>query len=95
MRQQGVLLALVKTVDLVNEQNRGFAVLAAGLGGAVHHQAQVFDAAHHGRQALEDAADFLGQQAGQCGLATARRAPQNKRGQLFLLQQLMQGSLWA
>ena len=80
MRQEAVLLCLVETVDLVNEEQRSLPLTAAHLG-RVEHLAQF-------RHAREDRADLhemqiglIRQQPRDRGLAYTGRPPEDQRGQ--------------
>ena len=81
IRQEPVLLGAVEAVDLVDEQQRALARVAPGAGG-VEHPAQVGHAGEHRGNLLEHQPAHIGQQAGDGGLAGARRAPEHQRGQL-------------
>ena len=87
--QQSILLRLVEAVDLVDEQDR---VLAARqvLLGLFDRGADVLHARQHGGQGDEFAAEGIGRQARQRGLAHARRAPQDHRMGLAGLEHQVQ-----
>jgi hypothetical protein len=68
-------------MNLVDEQQRAAAHQATLLGG-VEDLAQVGDAGKDRRQHLEMQVDLLRDQARERGLAAARRAPQDHRGDL-------------
>jgi hypothetical protein len=54
MRQQGVLLRLVESVDLVHEENRLLAVEALLLLGGCDHFAKLWNPSEHGAERNED-----------------------------------------
>ena len=74
--QQAVLLRFGEAMDLVNEQHRLAGKHAVALG-RIQHGSHVFDPTVDGAQGMKWPARILGNQAGQCGLAHTRRAPQN------------------
>ncbi|GGK26713.1 hypothetical protein GCM10008955_20620 [Deinococcus malanensis] len=85
MRQQGVLLGLIKTVNLVEKQDGAGATGAQPLGfrdGLAH----VLDACRNGRQGNEMRADLAGEQPRQGGLADAGWSPQDQAAQPAGLQ---------
>ena len=80
MRQKPVLLSLVETVNLVDEQQRAATVAATDLGR--------FEDLLQIRNAREDRADLhegevsdVGQKPCNCGLANSRRSPQDQGAQ--------------
>ena len=77
--QQGVLLALVEAVDLVEEQDRARPVRAEPVAGTLEHAAHVVDARRHGRQLLEGGARRLGDDPRERRLADAGRAVEDHR----------------
>ena len=79
--QEAVLLGAIEAVDLVDEQQGALAGLGhlARLG---EDLLQVRDTREHRRQRHEAQADGVGEQAGDGGLAGARRPPQDHRRQL-------------
>ena len=79
-RQKGVLLRAVEAVDLVDEEKRALAHLAALLR-RVEHLAQIRHAGKDRRQRLEDQIGALRQQPRDRRLAAARRAPKDHRRQ--------------
>ena len=79
--QKGVLLGAVEAVDLVDEEQRALAHLAA-LPGRLEHLAQIGDPGENGRERLEDELGAVRQEARDRRLAAARRAPQDHRGEL-------------
>ena len=94
MRQEGVLLAAVEAVDLVDEQQRAASLLAARLGG-VEHLAQVGHAGMNGRELLEMKIGEIGEQPRHGGLARARRSPEDHRGEPAGLDHARQHALLA
>ena len=82
MRQQGVLLRLVEAVDLVEEEDRALAVQREPLLRLGDRGPDVRDAGHHRAHRGELGADLRGEEAGEAGLARARRAPQQQRGEV-------------
>jgi hypothetical protein len=67
-------------VDLVDEQQRALADLAAVLG-RLEDLPQVGDARERGRQRLEDQVGRLGEESGDGGLPAAGRSPQDRGDQ--------------
>src|SRR5713226_48182 len=77
MRQEGVLLAPVEAMDLVDEED-GPAAAPRALGLRFgHHLADLLDAGQDGREGNEAGAGDLGHQKGQRGLAGAWRSPED------------------
>ena len=93
-RQEAVLLGAVEAVDLVDEQQRALpgAPPARRL---VERALQVGDAGEHRRELHEMQAGAGGEQAGDGGLAAARRAPQDQRGQRAARQHARQRAVGA
>jgi hypothetical protein len=79
-RQEGVLLRLVETVDLVDEQQRPLPVPFADLR-RFEHLAQILHARKNRRQLLEMQLRVRRQNARQRGLTATRRTPEDHRGQ--------------
>ena len=90
VRQEGVLLGLVETVHLVDEQHRAPALPQPRLG-LIDGGADVLDPGQHRRQRDELRVHGAGENQCQGGLAGARRAPQDHRVQLTALAGLAQG----
>ena len=78
-RQQGVLLALVEAVDLVEEEDRARPVRPEPVAGTLEDAAHVVDARRHGRELLEDGARGLGDDPCERRLADAGRAVEDHR----------------
>ena len=76
MGQEGVLLGLVETVHLVDEQD-GLPALALVHAGAFDRLAYLLDPGQHGRDLDEVGVEVMRGQACQRGLADAGRAPQD------------------
>ena len=95
VRQEGVLLALVEAVDLVDEEDRRRAAGRRPLGRAGDQRAHVGHAAHDRAEGLETGAGGVGQEARQGGLAHARRAPQDHRREVPAAQLAGQRALLA
>ncbi len=81
IREEGVLLGAVETVDLVDKQQGALAHRAALLGG-FEYLAQIGDTRKDGRERLEDEVGALCQEPRDRRLAAARRTPQDHRGEL-------------
>ena len=79
VRQQGILLRLVEAVDLVEEEDRALAVEREPLLRLGDRAPDVGDTGHHRAHRRELGADLRREQAGQAGLAGARRSPQQQR----------------
>ena|SRR5437870_120895 len=75
--EKGVLLALVEAVDLVAEENRPAALVAAPLLGFLDDLPHPPHAFGHSRERLEVAVGVVRDEARQRGLAGAGRAPEN------------------
>ena len=84
--QKGVLLGLVEAVDLVYKQDGLGAEQAAALG-ALHDGADLFDARGDGGKVDKFRLGAPGNDAGEGGLAHARRAPEDHRADLVALDQ--------
>ena len=84
--QEHVLLRLVETMDLVDEQQSSLAGGREPIEGLGQHFAKLFDAAGHGAELLEVTAAFLGQEPGQSGFSAAGRAKKNHRPKPVRLQ---------
>ena len=78
VREYDVLLGLIKTVNLVDEQDGGPPVHAEALPGFGDYTAQVGHARGNGANRLEVRVGGAGHQAGQGGLAAAGGAPQDE-----------------
>ena len=72
--QKGVLLGFVKTVYLVNKQNRS-PILCQVLFGKGYRSTNLFDPTEHRRQADPLAARFGGKQLGEGSFSSTRRPP--------------------
>ena len=83
--QEAVLLGAVEAMNLVDEQERALAVLAA-LAGPLEHAAQVGHPGEDGRQRLEMQVHGFREQAGDGGLAAPRWPPQDQRAEFARLQ---------
>ena len=90
MRQECVLLRLVETVHLVDEDDGAPAAGANHLR-ALDRFADVFHAAEHGRDRDELGVETFGHQQRERGLAHPRRAPQDHRMQAARLKRRTQG----
>ena len=90
--QQGVLLALVEAVDLVDEQDAAPPEGAEALAGRGQHRPHVLDPGAGRRQLLEMRPGGLGDDVGQRGLPGPGRAPQDHRPKLVGLDQGPQGA---
>jgi hypothetical protein len=77
MRQEGVLLGFVKTVDFVYKQQGGLAD-AFALGGPLDHLFDLGQAARDGRDFFEGHVAARGDDAREGGFAGARWAPENE-----------------
>ena len=78
MREQGVLLGLVETMDLVDEQDRLLAVEGQPLAGLDDQSANLRDAAHDRGDGDHPCVCSVGQDPGQARLAVARRSPEEE-----------------
>ena len=79
--QEAVLLGAVEAMDLVDEQQRALPSARRWRAPRRTPCLQVGDAGEHRRQRLEVQADRVGEQPRDGGLAAARRAPQDQRGE--------------
>ena len=84
--QERVLLGLVEAVDFVYKYDGLFAVQGVMVG-ALHHLADLLDAAGDGGKVDELCLRPVGDNAGQRGLAHARRAPEDHGGNMVALDQ--------
>ena len=82
MRQQRVLLAFVEAMDLVDEQQGLAPALRTREFGLRHRLADVLHAREHGRQSDVGAAESVGHQARERGLAHTGRPPEDHRMRL-------------
>ena len=89
-REKRVLLRLVEAVDLVDEQNRPTAGRTALPLGRRHDFADVLDAREHRAELHEMRAGHSRDDAGERGLARARRSPEDDRLQEVALDRLSQ-----
>ena len=78
-RQHGVLLQLVESMDLVDEQDGPLAVHAQPVPGLLRRPVQVLHAGAHSAQRHEVGIGGPGDDEGERGLARARRPPQDHR----------------
>ena len=83
--QQIVLLAFIKAVDLVYEQDRLAAVHAQGVLGRLDRLLHIFLSRHGGVQLAELGLGGVGDHPGQGGLSGARRAVEDQGAQLVRL----------
>jgi hypothetical protein len=90
MGQKGVLLGFVKTVYLVNKQNRS-PILCQVLFGKGYRSTNLFDPTEHRRQADPLAARFGGKQLGEGSFSSTRRPPKQHRMNLPAGSQTTQG----
>ncbi len=90
VRQEGILLRLVETVHLIDEEHRRTAIVLSYLAGAVYGCPDILDAGQDGRHGDELGAAARGDHAGQGGLAGAGRAPEDHRVQTVMLDRLAQ-----
>ena len=87
MRQERVLLALVETVHLVDEDDGALLLQAVARGrGALDRLADVLHAAKHGADAEELRIEGIGHQPRDRRLAGARRSPEDARMRLPRLE---------
>ena len=77
MRQKGVLLAFVEAVHLVHKDQRAPPTLSLGHLRFFHSLTNVFDPAQHSADGDELRVKRIRHQAGDGGLAGARRPPQD------------------
>ena len=89
-----ILLRAVEAVDLVDEQQRALAGLAARAG-RVEHLLQVGDAGEDRRDLLEFELGLVGEQARHRGLAGAGRPPEDQRAERARLQHAGQRAVGA
>ena len=78
MRQECILLCLVETVNLVDEDDGSCPVLPRPLG-LGHHLLDLFNSGQHGGKLNELRLGHVGDDFRERGLAGAGRAPENKR----------------
>ena len=88
MGQERVLLGFIEAMDLVHEEDGASSVIGAPFFGFGDHGAQIFDPAHHRRDALEISVDRGGQKSCESGLACAGGAPENHGGDLTPLNHM-------
>ena len=88
--QQRVLLAAVEAVDLVDEQDGAQTERRQALVGGIDFAAQIRNRAADGRHLHERSLRRLGDDVRERGLARARRAEQDDRAQLVLLDGVAQ-----
>ena len=91
MRQEAVLLGTIEAMDLVDEQQRAPALLAARLG-AVEGFAQILHAGEDGRKLLELELRLVGEQPRHRRLAGTRRPPEDEARQPAALEHARQGA---
>src|SRR6185295_5630088 len=84
MRQESVLLSLVKAMNLVHEHDRA-RTATAGECGFFHHSLHFLDPAEHGAEGNKVTLAARRDDGAQRGLADAGRAPQDERGDLVAL----------
>ncbi len=82
--QEGILLGAVEAVNLVDEQERPLAMLAAAAGG-FEGLAQLRHAGEHRRNLLEMEPDSIRQEPRNSCLAGAGRAPEDERHEPLLV----------
>ena len=80
IREEGILLGAVESVDLVDEQQRALSDFAPLLRGE-EHLPQIGDSGEGGRQRLEDEIGSFGEEAGDRRLPAPGRPPQHHRGE--------------
>ena len=90
-RQQRVLLGLVEAVDLVEEQHRPAASGSAPVGRALDHRTDLRAPGLHRAELLEGAAGALGDDPREGRLAGSRRAVEEHRVGLAVLDRRAQG----
>ncbi len=88
--KEGVLLGLVESVDLVDEQDRPPAPVRPRRRRPRQHPADLLDAGEDGAERDEPRGRHVGDEPGQGGLAAAGRAPQDDRPQRVALDRLAQ-----
>ena len=79
--EDDVLLGLVEAVDFIHEEDGGLAVHPAAVSGLGDDTPQVGDTGGDGADRLEGSLGDCGDEAGEGGLARARRPPEDERGQ--------------
>src|SRR3970282_2595227 len=84
MRQKGILLGFVETVDFVHENNGAAATRALPLGSR-HNLFDFLDAGEHGAKREKIAVGHPSDDAGKGCLAAPGWAPQDERGYLIAL----------
>ncbi len=90
VRQQHVLLRLVETVDLVDEQDRRFPAQLAPGARLVDLRADLRDVRLHAVERLETRAGRARDHAGERGFPRARRTVENQRGEAVALDRAAQ-----
>ena len=80
--EQGVLLGLVETMDLVDEKHRGSGVGEDVLPGGVDHLSHLLDSGAHGREGEELPLEGIGDNPGEGGLSDTRRTPEYEGGEV-------------
>src|SRR5947209_2594081 len=78
MRKDGVLLRLVKTMDLVNKQDGSLSGKRLELASVVHDAAEVGYTGRHGTGGREVGPRGVGNDLGERGLPGTRRSPKNE-----------------
>ena len=73
------MLGLVPTVNLIDEQDRAFAIQLAVLDGFIDHFAQARFAIEYGRKGFEVRLRLVGDHLGQGGFSRSGRSPENDR----------------
>ena len=86
-REQGVLLRLRETMDLVQEEDRAPPVLPEPVTGTLDHLTHVFHAGGYGREPLERPLGGECDDLGQGRLARSGRTPEDRRRQPVLLDE--------
>ena len=81
MRQKGILLRLVETMHLVDEQQRAPAEFGLAAPGLRYLLADLLDPGQHGGKCREPGVGMMGDDTRQGGLARARRPPEDHRMQ--------------
>ncbi|CAK0752713.1 conserved hypothetical protein [Gammaproteobacteria bacterium] len=94
MRQEGVLLGLVETMNLVDEQQGAHPDFSRP-SGLIHRFANLPDPGQYRRQGDEPPSGPLGHQASQGGFASPRWAPQDHGMQAPLLDGTAQGAAFS
>src|SRR5437773_5761527 len=75
VRQKGILLGLVETMDLIHEQDRALALDDSSLLSDLDYPAQFRKSAGDGREGLEVGFGMRGDHLGEGGLPRSRRPP--------------------